>query len=172
MRSRGSQSIKAAASSAAAAAVVMAGGVGAAAPTPPKMPSSSGRIVMDMAGPPMKGTQTIYWADNGKKSRQEFKGTLGTGPKTLPINGWLIYDGQYLYQHNDYQQKDSKIATRQLVSSKLAAFGAPGLSMLGLGATGGKVVGKGQVAGKPCEIRELSGMKVWVWQGLTLRLDM
>jgi hypothetical protein len=133
-------------------------------PAPLKLPSPSGRITFRITGPMMNGTQTYYWADGGKRVRQEFKVIPTSAMKAAPVDAWVIYDGKYGYVHTA-----GKKVLRRPVPPEQAAAGLGGMTALGMGTGVGQVIGKEQILGKPCEVRQQAGVKVWVWQGLTLK---
>lgn len=139
---------------------VCATGVGAApAANPVAIPSGRIRYTVSMRG--VNGTQTLAWADHGRRYRQDVAMKINVpGKPAKTVNTWTFTDGAHLHSGDT--------ATKQAVRVKLAS-GAK--QSLGGVQTAGKVVGKASILGKPCEVRQQQGMKVWLWKGLPLRFE-
>ena len=139
---------------------ICASGSGAApAGKPVAIPSGRIRYSVNMRG--VTGSQTLAWADHGRRYRQDVAMKINVpGKPARTVNTWTVTDGAFLHSGD--------AATKQAVRVKLAS-GAN--QSLGGVQTAGKVVGKANILGKPCEIREQQGMKVWLWKGLPLRFE-
>ena len=148
---------------------------GKATVPPLKAPSPTGRLIYKTEidtgmGMTMAGTMTVIWAEGGKNFRQETKLTgappgapAGSAPTT--ISSWTLGDGNYMYTSMPMM---GKTAYRQKLGKQPGgAIGAPPVG----GPAQGKVVGKGTVLDRPCEIREVSSAKLWMWKGLALKME-
>jgi hypothetical protein len=153
----------------------------------PKLPPS-GRITYSMRNSMVSGSMALAWLQGGKKMRQDINMKLpqraprGTpSGKPASITGWTIYDGTHVYSYMPTMAMGAgKRVMRMKLSPEMSRRMMMGaLNSVGAQAGGGKMVGKGTVLGKPCVIREAvmntnqmkSRTRMWMWQGLPLRVD-
>jgi hypothetical protein len=155
-------------------ALVLAGGSGAApakkgAASLVQFPFPSGKVTYKLSSLGGAGTGALSWMESGHKFRQDTRMVLKQGDRTIPVDGWMMYDGTYLYTHqammgkNVYRSKPGKPGTS-------LGMGLPMVS----GNNMGKVVGKDTVLGKPCEVRQsdirIGKLKIWTWKNLPLKM--
>jgi hypothetical protein len=143
-----------------------AAGSALGAPAAKKMPFASGRVTYEMKSPMLNGSSKLSWIESGKKFRQDTKGTANLGQRQMSMESWAISDGTHLYMHQPMLGKQ----VRRMKIPKDAAHG-PEMPGMPTGKNAGKVVGKGTVLGKPCEIRQVGSAKVWLWQGLMMKME-
>lgn len=153
-----------------------------------KVPSPTGRIVYRVSSAMMNGTQTLAWADNGKKVRQDTDSQVNPGltpgapaapggarPQGMAFKSWVIVDGGFAYISNPMMGP----AVRRMDLKKVPGqrTGPGGVPNITVGKDLGKLIGKATIAGKPCNIHELKNRegkvagKVWVWKNLPMKLE-
>jgi hypothetical protein len=142
----------------------------------------------NMSSAMVSGSMTISWLQGGARMRQDMnmktsmsapRGRSNGGPAT--IKGWTIYDGTYVYT---YMPMMGSGGGKRVMRMKLPPEVSRRMMMGGLNSLAGpagqsKVVGKATLLGKPCQIREstMSNQRVkartrlWMWQGLPLRIE-
>lgn len=136
-----------------------------------KFPHATGRVTYKITSQVLNGTNTLSWIDHGKKIRQETKGTATGGAKGgMALDTWAISDGTHIYAYQPMMSAGAKQVMKMKIPPGQGGLGAASPLMAAAGEKG-KVVGKGTIAGKPCEIRDIKGNKLWVWQGLPLKME-
>jgi hypothetical protein len=130
----------------------------------------SGRVHYKLTGPMMNGTTILTWTDRGKKFRQDMSGVAAQGPQAgTQFQTWSISDGKFVYT----QRPGTPTVLRMKLPKEGQAMLASATPFAPGGKDKGKLIGKARILGKQCEIRQLDrGAKLWVWDGLPLRMEM
>lgn len=132
----------------------------------PKFKFATGRVTYKMTSPMMSGTTVLSWIENGKKFRQDLTGTATQSSMTLKT--WSLCDGAWLYSK-------PAVAGNQVLRMKLPKdakqMATSGMPFIAAGKEQGKLVGKATLLGKPCEIRQIQSVKLWIWEGLPLKME-
>lgn len=161
-----------------AGAVLLAAAATTATAAPAtKLALASGRIHYQLSGT-TKGTMVLSWIQSGVKFRQEMKMTAtvpqaGSGTRPISVSTWTLSDGKNVYTLNPMVEKQvlrMKVLRTGPQANNVAA-GLGGMFGQAFDPAKAKRVGKGKVLGRTCEISDLDTARVWVWQGLPLRIE-
>lgn len=131
-------------------------------------PFAAGRVTYEMKIAAMRGINTLSWIDRGRKVRQDCQVTHGRQGQAMNMRMWSFTDGKSLYTHNP---AIGPAVLRMKLPKEALAASPSGLLFLTPGQKAGKVVGQGTVLGKPCEIREMQGLRMWLWKGVPLKME-
>ncbi len=113
------------------------------------------------------GSKTLYFKDYGNIDVQESEETSSMMGHTDKHHQLVkIVDG--MVYAVDFQRKViTKQDMRKMMKNKdLSKMGKDMLKEMG-----GKKVGSGKVLGYPCEIWEVMGTKLWIYKGVTLKIE-
>jgi len=145
-------------------------------------PFTSAIVSYRITGSIQQGTETLYIADRGRRTRIEKDTTLtimGNARKQSRIE---IDDGEFRYTIDLIAKTGEKSASpakrADAMINSMSAGQKKAMEMAGRelarGVAGGKemkAVGKGKILGKECDIYELMGVKTWKWNGLALKTE-
>jgi hypothetical protein len=146
---------------------LLAAGLPPSAAAPKKPALSSGRITYRFTTPVASGTSVLCWAEGGKKFRQEMKGSGAGDRQITSVESWTFGDGKHIYIH---QPAMGRQVMRAKAPQNAGAAGSA-TPLLTTDKNAGKAIGSGKVLGKTCQIRQMGPNKIWVWNGLALKME-
>jgi len=113
------------------------------------------------------GHKTLYFKDYGNVEVQEIEESTTTMGNTQKTHRLVKIEESMVYSVDDKR----KIITKQDVSQFMQGKDMSKMGKNILKEMGGKKVGSGEVLGYPCEIWELMGSKMWIYKGVTLKVE-
>jgi hypothetical protein len=113
------------------------------------------------------GHKMLYFDDYGNVEIQETEETATTMGRTQKRHRLMKIEDGMVYSV-DFKQK---VITKQDMSELMNGKDMSKMGKEMLKKMGGKKIGKGEVLGLSCEIWEVMGTKIWMYKGVTLKIE-
>jgi len=128
---------------------------------------SGGGKIAGMMNIKMDGYKTLYFKDYGNVEVQETKETSTTMGRVDKRHDLVkIQDG--IVYAVDFERK---VITKQDMSQMMNGKDMSRMGKEMFKEMGGKKVSTGKVLGLPCEVWEMTGNKMWIHKGVTLKIE-
>lgn len=138
-------------------------------PAQERLPYKSAIVKYRISGDYQSGEMEMYIDDYGEKRCTIMKVDMAMGDIDTSSHTMMIFKGNDVYNINLKDRTGTKATMTPEQKEQMMQM-AQQMSEEAMKSRG-DMIGTETILGKPCEIYEISGMKIWIWNGLNLKSE-